>query len=763
LNVSTEDIIAEEERAKQEARERGKASRASGASQTNITAFFKRQPQAETGDGATASQSEETTTAQLLADLSMSGVGGEQQVVAGVTPPFQPMKRFLRLGFLDRAAIDKMKKTPAREAISKGGMIGPVYVVQSSVGSEEFTVDKTKFGELNEISKRTAGKKVGRTKYVELKKALDAAGWCVHAKYLAERARDVGNIDWKPPLLEAVVEAVKKTQSKEGTPQFEKARMRLAAMNSEKTVLGKLTVEQVKYVWRRLKDKEEASAPKRGRPLILSAETTEAVMEYIDSQLDQQCDYKVEHYMAGMEKILEERNELDAFNRASRDPYRYLRDLIRQANGVPRTTTDGGSKGVPKEERLECTVDNFERLAYLVFKYNLTKSDVFNFDETAVRFHDDASGKVIARKGQKRVRGEKAVGSTTDQKLCCTFIPMVNFAGDKFDPALIFKGTAGQLRAIPGYKKGFQAYQSLYSPDDEGKLCFMQNTSKWSTNQTMQTWFIDHFIPEVKAAKQARRDKGEEVPDRYVVILDGVGSHCMGKNESASWITAVQNADEHLILLWLPPNMTGDLQPLDVNFNRPFKSRYKKILWKLRHPVDGADGADGAQLVGAKKVKDEVIQAIIQAYNSVPKEQITAGWTEAGKFVYEDNEKSAEALTYESAWDEKTQGNAALRHIRKELFHDDMKGGVSVVGGDEPLAFIPKPGRKKKRAPTAAPGPMAPTSGDSDASSSLLVDGGYSEYSDDDCPDEEDFIDSENEGDEIILSRRSTRRGGPVG
>ena len=724
-------------------------------SQTNITAFFKRQPQAETGHGATASQSQEITAAQLLADLS-------------VMPPLQPMKRFLRLAFLDRAAIDEMKKTPAREAISKGGMIGPVWVVQSSVGSEEFTVDETKFGELNEVGKRTTGNKVGLTKYVELKKALSAAGWCVHAKYLAERAREVGNIDWKPPLLEAVVDAVKKTQSKEGTPQFEKARMRLAAMNGAKTVLGKLTVGQVKYGWGRMKDMDEAPAPKRGRPPILSAETTEAVMEYIDSQLDQQCDYKVGHYIASMEKMLDERNELDAFHRASRDPYRYLRQLIREANGVPRTKTDGGRKGVPEEGRLECTVDNFERLAYLVCKYKLTKSDVFNFDETAVRFHDDANGRVIARKGQKRVRGEKTVGSTTEnQKLCCTFLPMVNFAGDKFDPALIFKGMAGKVGGIPGYKEDFKAYQSLYSPDDqERKVCFMQNTNKWSTNQTMKKWFIDHFLPEVKAAKQARRDAGENVPDRYVVILDGVGTHCMGNDESASWITAVQEADNNLILLWLPPNMTGDLQPLDVNFNRPFESRYKKILWKLRHP---ADGADGAQLVGAKKVKDEVIKAIIQAYNSVPKEQVVAGWTGAGKFVYEDNEKSAEALTYESAWDEKTQGNAALRHIRGELFHDDMKGGVSVVGGDEPLAFIPKPGRKKKRAPTAAPGPTAapeltaPTPGDYDASSSLSVDGGYSEYSDDDCPDEEDFIDSENEGDEIILSRRSTQVGGPVG
>jgi hypothetical protein len=693
--------------------------------------------------------------------LSVEGRGHELASVTttSVQPSVEWNKRYLRLAFVDKARIDKMKETPAAKEISMNGTIGPVWVVQSSVGSKEFAVDETKFGELNDPKHRSVGKDVKCSEFRRLKDALAAAGWRVHAKYLAERGREVGNIDWTAPRIKIVVGAVEETLSEDGKPRFGSARKRLQERYGKKAGVDwkKITVRQLKHVWE-IKDK---AAAQLGRPRILSDETTKAVMEYINSELDKEFDYPLEHYIAGMEKMLDERNELDAFNRASRDPYRYLRDLIREANGVPRTTTDGGSKGVPKEERLECTVDNFERLAYLVCKYNLTKSDVFNFDETAVRFHDDASGKVIARKGQKRVRGDKAVGSTTDQKTCCTFIPMVNFAGDKFDPALIFKGTAGKVGAIPGYKEGFQAYQSLYSPNDQArKVCFMQNKGKWSTNDTMTKWFTEHFIPNVVTAKDARRAAGEDVPDRYVVILDGVGTHCIGHDESVSWITKVQAADKNLILLWLPPNMTGDLQPLDVNFNRPFKSRYKKILYELRHPPGGAGGA---QPIVAKKVKDEVIKAIIKAYNSVPKEQIVTGWTEAGKFVYEDNEKSAEALTYESAWDEKTQGNAALRHIRKELFHKDMKGGVSVVGGEEPLAFIPKPGRKKKRAPTAAPGPMAPTSGDYDASSSLAVDGGYSEYSDDDCPDEEDFIDSENEGDEIILSRRSTRGGGPVG
>ena len=187
-----------------------------------------------------------------------------------------------------------------------------------------------------------------RAKYAELKQAL-AAGWRVHDKYLSQRAREVGNVDWTTPLLEAVVGAVKMTQSHRGTPQFQKACKMLAAQHSSKATLGKLTVEQVKYGWGKMKDGgDERKSRKRGRPPILSAETKQAVMEYINEQLGEEYDFK-------LERILHERDELAAFNGASRPPYRYLRILVHETAGVPRATNDGGSKGVPKEERLECT------------------------------------------------------------------------------------------------------------------------------------------------------------------------------------------------------------------------------------------------------------------------------------------------------------------------------------------------------------------------------------------------------------------------
>lgn len=157
----------------------------------------------------------------------------------------------------------------------------------------------------------------------------------------------------------------------------------------------------------------------------------------------------------------------------------------------------------------------------------------------------------------------------------------------------------------------------------------MQNDAKWSTNQTTTQWFTEHFIPQVHAAKQARRDAGEDVPARYVVILDGVATHCMSGQESESWITKVQAEDPNLILLWLPPNMTDDLQPLDVNFNRPFKAKYRPELARLKMRQNAAEPAiqqqNGRTPRGdsaAQKLKEVVIKLSSAHTNQYPKSKL---------------------------------------------------------------------------------------------------------------------------------------------
>jgi hypothetical protein len=649
---------------------------------------------------------------------------------------------YLRLAFLRKQEIDTMKPTPAKREIRKTKMIGPVSV-EGLVGDPTVKVDSAQFQTLSDPAKRNGGTGITAPQFRALKEALQAADWIVDRKYLAKRNREGQNGHWTPAQVQIIVDAVEGKSGIAFGQQMTQcyprsvtardihtgdvtpipaadvntadsgkrvARSYIEAANFLKRTFSKshgydwnrITKDKVRHVYERERRQlEQPSTSKVGRPRLLSEECESALKDFVKATLDGDTSYMLCYYMDRFEQILTEYKEVEAFYDGCKDPTRYLRAIIRQQSGAPRQVTTYSGKELSNEDRLKSTTDNFLRLAYLVRQYGLTEYDVYNFDETAVRFHEDATGKVIARKGTNVVKGEAFQGSV-DHRLCCTFIPMVSCAGEKFDPALIFKGKKGLTGAIPG--DGGKAFQSLYDPEGIRKVCFMQNDGKWSTNQTMTQWFTEHFIPQVHAAKQARVADKEVVPDKYVVILDGVATHCMSGEQSESWITKVQAADPNLILLWLPPNMTGDLQPLDVNFNWPFKARYKPELARLKMRQKAAQPAiqqqNGTTPRGdsaAQKLKEVVIKAIISAYKLVPKDQTEKGWTNAGKYVYEDNKVSGRPAGYHSAWDPETQDEAVKAFEAGTLFHDGMKGGVSVVEGPR---FIPKAGNKKKEKPT---------------------------------------------------------------
>ena len=278
-------------------------------------------------------------------------------------------------------------------------------------------------------------------------------------------------------------------------------------------------------------------------------------------------------------------------------------------------------------------------------------------------------------------------------------------SGDTFQmgfKSVIFKGTKKQTGAIPGHKEDFKTWQELYDDEVENEICFMQNKGKWSTNDTMVQWFKEHFIPRVHVAKEKRRSQGEIVSSKYVVILDGVSTHYLSqKSGTNSWITELQEHDPDLILLWLPPNMTGDLQPLDVNFIRPFKSKFRPILARLKKKRRDEEEANpqvdntSRENSAAYKLKAVVIEGMINAYKAIPEIQIKKGWTKAGKYVYEDNNKPQSGSGYYLAWDTDTQNDAECRYAAGTLFHQGMSGGISDIGGN--IRFIPKAGRKKKQ------------------------------------------------------------------
>jgi hypothetical protein len=72
-----------------------------------------------------------------------------------------------------------------------------------------------------------------------------------------------------------------------------------------------------------------------------------------------------------------------------------------------------------------------------------------------------------------------------------------------------------------------KTWQELYDEEEGNEICFMQNKGTWSTNDIMVQWFKEHFIPRVHEAQAKRLSQGEIISNKYVVILDGVSTHCL--------------------------------------------------------------------------------------------------------------------------------------------------------------------------------------------------------------------------------------------
>ena len=698
------------------------------------------------------------------------------------------MKVFLHVAFIDHVSIDSKLVKDAIKDIRDKGIIGKVVIEEMMGNVAKLNLDE--FDKLRDYDLRDAGKDIDRFKFALLKETLHNAEGKVDVKYLTKQNRQRGrNHKGTEQEVDKIQKAVEEAQRRWPKSPFAKAAETLRCRYNG-AILGTISADQVRNVYRLKVERRDEPRGPVGRPRMLSQGCIEDLKAFATTAVHQKYSRPVYYFMHNFRKIIRKHGEAESFTKNSANPRKYLRRFIKSARGSRRKVTKQGAKRLSIKQRKKFADTMMLRLAYLVKHYGLTKRDVFNFDETALRYHEDSDEMVIAPVGAKHVERHQS-DEIQCPKQCLTFIPMVSCAGDKLDPAMIFKGTVGLTRSIPGYKDGFTKWNELYG---DGKICFMQNQGKWTTNETMKEWFRDYIIPRIKKDKQRRRDEGQTVSPKYVIILDGVSTHCLStKPDIESWITFVQREDKDLILLWLPPNTTGDIQPLDVNFNRCLKVKYRDELYKIRllageeeerldqeseecdedeeNVVTTEDGIEFHLDVGgvsgntrsqakatrhteaAFKVKSRVIEAIIDSYKSINENQVKTAWRISGRTVMEEFHKGTAferqyegCEGYNQAWIKSVQETAdAIQTYNGTLFCKGMNGGISDI--ELGLQFIPTAGMKRKNAPegTEADEVMeeAPTT-----SCSVQM----SEYASKECPDEEkeDSDDDSSDDDEIV-------------
>ena len=104
---------------------------------------------------------------------------------------------------------------------------------------------------------------------------------------------------------------------------------------------------------------------------------------------------------------------------------------------------------------------------------------------------------------------------------------------------------------------------------DMNKLPVFWNSNKkaWMTTAVFEDWLEVQFIPEVK--KYCRRKR---IEFKILLILDNCSSH-----------PDLSHVNENVQFLFLPPNTTSLIQPMDQGVIATLKALYQKITFAEAH------------------------------------------------------------------------------------------------------------------------------------------------------------------------------------
>ncbi|CAI5947449.1 unnamed protein product [Closterium sp. NIES-64] len=237
-----------------------------------------------------------------------------------------------------------------------------------------------------------------------------------------------------------------------------------------------------------------------------------------------------------------------------------------------------------------------EKLSQLLIQLGVRPRDTFNFDETALFIS------VLPRKtyGTGRSAGRKA----PKERLTVGFL--VNAEGSHaFRPLVISKA------------KRPHDFRPDYNPKE---LCYWRNTAKgWMTSS-----LFTHYIEQLDATMNAE--------DRnIVVLLDNASSHNLTTEGAVTkdLFGFRTRALKNVRLVFMPPNTTCFIQPLDQGLIAMAKARYRQHWLRAFTDMWTAEGATSA----AARFKPNLrllLEWLHDAWMNIPRSTIQRCWWRTG-------------------------------------------------------------------------------------------------------------------------------------
>ena len=188
-------------------------------------------------------------------------------------------------------------------------------------------------------------------------------------------------------------------------------------------------------------------------------------------------------------------------------------------------------------------------LKTLIEEGGYTPDQIYNCDESGLQYKTMPKSTYIF-KSMKQARGRKV------DKARFTMLLTVNLTGShKMKPVIVHKA------AKP------HCYRHLRDMNDAG-VYWYKSSNGWMTSTIMVDWLLDHAIPD---AKRHCEDLG--IPFKMLLLMDNAPCHP----------SHLQNLDPDCQVIFLPPNTTSLVQPLDQEIIATLKGIYQTHLYDYLH------------------------------------------------------------------------------------------------------------------------------------------------------------------------------------
>lgn len=198
-------------------------------------------------------------------------------------------------------------------------------------------------------------------------------------------------------------------------------------------------------------------------------------------------------------------------------------------------------------EKLSADTDSIpvfkEQLMKVIKDGNFALDHIYNCDESAL-FWRLLPNKTYALQTERDVPGHKNLKDRV------TFMPCCNVTGNH-----------KVLLQVIGKSKMPRCFNKR-SPTN---VIYMASQKGWQTKFLFRDWFDNYFVPSVK-----NYAKKNNTTPKALLIIDNCSAH----NESISFDTN----DGLIKVIFLPPNVTSEIQPLDQNVIMSIKNKYRKIF-----------------------------------------------------------------------------------------------------------------------------------------------------------------------------------------